>query len=94
MNINYELTIQFVLAQPKKNSNDQSLWQRAYARNVRLYYPYRQYTDLFLFQLEKKQAFYFFVLCFLFSYKEKKKKHFDEKDDLNSQLYHLSVYLF
>ena len=24
-----------------------SLWLRAYARNVRLYYPYRQYTNLF-----------------------------------------------
>ena len=26
-----------------------SLWRRAYARNVRLYYPYRQYTALFIF---------------------------------------------
>ena len=25
-----------------------SLWRRAYARNVRLYYSYRQYTNLFL----------------------------------------------
>ena len=27
-----------------------SLWRRAYARNVRLYYPYRQYTNLFIFR--------------------------------------------
>ena len=27
-----------------------SLWRRANARNVRLYYPYRQYTDLFIFR--------------------------------------------
>ena len=27
-----------------------SLWQRANARNVRLYYPYWQYTDLFIFR--------------------------------------------
>ena len=26
-----------------------SLWRRAYARNVRLYYPYRQYTYLYTF---------------------------------------------
>ena len=26
-----------------------SLWRRANARNVRLYYPYWQYTDLFIF---------------------------------------------
>ena len=27
-----------------------SLWRRAFARNVRLYYPYRQYTNLFIFR--------------------------------------------
>ena len=27
-----------------------SLWRRGNARNVRLYYPYRQYTDLFIFR--------------------------------------------
>ena len=27
-----------------------SLWRRANARNVRLYYPYWQYTDLFIFR--------------------------------------------
>ena len=27
-----------------------SLWRRANARNVRLYYPYWQYTNLFIFQ--------------------------------------------
>ena len=27
-----------------------SLWRMANARNVRLYYPYRQYTDLFIFR--------------------------------------------
>ena len=27
-----------------------SLWRRANARNVRLYYPYRQYTNLFIFR--------------------------------------------
>ena len=27
-----------------------SLWQKANARNVRLYYPYWQYTDLFIFR--------------------------------------------
>ena len=27
-----------------------SLWQRAYARNVRLYYPYRRYTNLIIFR--------------------------------------------
>ena len=27
-----------------------SFWRRANARNVRLYYPYRQYTNLFIFQ--------------------------------------------
>ena len=27
-----------------------SLWRRAYARNVRLYYPYCQYTNLFIFR--------------------------------------------
>ena len=26
------------------------LWRRANARNLRLYYPYRQYTNLFIFQ--------------------------------------------
>ena len=25
-----------------------SLWRRAYARNVRLYYPYRQYTNIYI----------------------------------------------
>ena len=30
-----------------------SLWRRANARNVRLYYPYRQYTNLFIFQFIK-----------------------------------------
>ena len=28
-----------------------SLWQRAYARNIRFYYPYRQYTNLLNFDL-------------------------------------------
>ena len=28
-----------------------SLWRRAYAQNVRLYNPYRQYTNLFLFSI-------------------------------------------
>ena len=28
-----------------------SLWRRANARNVRLYYPYWQYTDLFIFRM-------------------------------------------
>ena len=32
-----------------------SLWRRAYARNVRLYYPYRQYTNLFIFRLILKK---------------------------------------
>ena len=27
-----------------------SLWRKANARNVRPYYPYRQYTDLFIFR--------------------------------------------
>ena len=26
------------------------LWRRAYARNVSLYFPYRQYTNLFIFR--------------------------------------------
>ena len=30
-----------------------SLWQRANARNVRLYYPYWQYTNLFIFWFVK-----------------------------------------
>ena len=29
-----------------------ALWRRANAQNVRLYYPYRQYTNLFIFRLE------------------------------------------
>ena len=36
-----------------------SLWRRANARNVRLYYPYRQYTKLFVFR--------FVALCTLVS---------------------------
>ena len=32
---------------------DVSLWRRANARNVRLYYPYRQYTNLFMFWFGK-----------------------------------------
>ena len=31
-------------------SNPVSLWQRANTRNVRLYYPYWQYTNLFIFR--------------------------------------------
>ena len=38
-----------VLFVREKHEHD-SLWRRAYARNVRLYYPYRQYTNLFLFR--------------------------------------------
>ena len=30
--------------------HDVSRWWRAYARNVKLYYPYRQYTNLFIFR--------------------------------------------
>ena len=38
-----------------------SLWRRAYARNVRLYYPYWQYINLFIFrfvQLKYGNIFY------------------------------------
>ena len=33
------------------------LWRTAYARNVRLYSPYRQYTNLFLFQFVFEHCF-------------------------------------
>ena len=31
-----------------------SEWRRAYTRNVRLYYPYRQYTNLFIFRFVRE----------------------------------------
>ena len=34
----------------KEVSHPVPLWRRANARNVRLYYPYWQYTDLFIFR--------------------------------------------
>ena len=34
----------------KKKKKSSSLWRRANARNVRLCYPYWQYTDLFVFR--------------------------------------------
>ena len=36
--------------------NHVSLWRRAYARNVRLHFPYRQYTNLFIFRFVNKQT--------------------------------------
>ena len=35
-----------------------SLWRRANARNVRLYYPYRQYTNLFIFRFVSQYSAY------------------------------------
>ena len=34
-----------------------SLWRRANARNVRLYYPYWQYTDLFIFRFIRSSSY-------------------------------------
>ena len=33
-----------------------SLWRRSYARNVRLYFLYRQYTNLFIFRFESQHC--------------------------------------
>ena len=33
-----------------------SLWQRIYAQNIRLYYPYRQFINLFLFRFVSGQG--------------------------------------
>ena len=41
-----------------------SLWRRANARNVRLCYPYWQYTDLFIFCTSNYPSVYPFVLSF------------------------------
>ena len=49
------------------------LWRRANARNVRLYYPYRQYTNLFIFRFVSEHClrstlrlFHYFNLDFSF----------------------------
>ena len=41
-----------------ERNREQSLWQRANARNVRLFYPYWQYTDLFIFRFVSKLHLY------------------------------------
>ena len=40
------------LSKQETNQSHVSLWRRAYARNVRLYYPYRKYTNLFIFRFQ------------------------------------------
>ena len=42
------------------------LWRTAYARNVRLYCPYRQYTNLFLFQFVFEHCFRCTLCLFLY----------------------------
>ena len=43
-----------------------SLWRRANARNVRLYYPYWQYTDLFDLHLYSAYAAHYIYFNILF----------------------------
>ena len=56
---------------PFVRENHVFLWRRAYARNVRLYYPYRQYTSTFLyFDLYLNIAYaahyvYFMTICYI-----------------------------